>query len=191
MSIVENTVCNFRCEICNKNYKDKSGLWYHNKKHNINKNIILPQNTTNSPQNTTNFQLNTTNSPQNTTNIPHDTIKNNIKKLNECIYCNKILSRYDSLKRHEINCKFKINNNFENNEILKNTIKKQSEELNQIKSLMVEQIKEQKKQEIQNQEIKKTLMNLINKNCKVHLVLKNHEALTKLKDAPQNSTFGF
>ena len=35
MSTVENNVDKFRCNICNKSYKDKSGLWYHNKKYHI------------------------------------------------------------------------------------------------------------------------------------------------------------
>jgi len=34
--MVENNSTKFRCNICNKNYKDKSGLWYHNNKYHIN-----------------------------------------------------------------------------------------------------------------------------------------------------------
>ena len=41
-------------------------------------------------------------------------------------------------------------------------------------NLLIEQLKEQQQQ---NQEMKKTLMEIINKNCKVHPGSKNHEAL--------------
>ena len=36
--MVENNSYQFRCNICNKNYKDKSGLWYHNNKYHGNNN---------------------------------------------------------------------------------------------------------------------------------------------------------
>ena len=45
---------------------------------------------------------NTTKIPQNTTKIPQNTTKNN-----QCKYCNKVLSRYDSLNRHIKICKKK------------------------------------------------------------------------------------
>jgi len=83
-----------------------------------------------------------------------------------CYKCNKEFLRKDNLKRHEKTCKKNISE--DEKELLKNTIIKQTEELNLIKSLMIEQLKEQQKQEQQNQEMKKTLMELINKNCKVH-----------------------
>jgi hypothetical protein len=31
--MVENISTTFRCNVCNKNYKDKTGIWYHNKKY--------------------------------------------------------------------------------------------------------------------------------------------------------------
>jgi hypothetical protein len=68
---------------------------------------------------------------------------------NQCKYCYKILSRYDSVKRHENNCKFKESkkNLEEENKELKNIIKKQSEYTDHIKNLLTE---------------------VLNKNCKVH-----------------------
>ena len=34
MSTVENNKSKqYICNVCNKTYKDKSGLWYHNRKH--------------------------------------------------------------------------------------------------------------------------------------------------------------
>jgi len=53
-------------------------------------------------QNTTKIPQNTTKIPQNTTKIPQNTTKNN-----QCKYCNKVLSRYDSLNRHIKICKKK------------------------------------------------------------------------------------
>ena len=53
-------------------------------------------------KNTTKIPQNTTKIPQNTTKIPQNTIKNN-----QCKYCNKVLSRYDSLNRHIKICKKK------------------------------------------------------------------------------------
>jgi len=35
--MVENISTAFRCNVCNKNYKDKTGLWYHNKKYHVHK----------------------------------------------------------------------------------------------------------------------------------------------------------
>ena len=65
--MVENNSTQFRCNICNKNYKDKSGLWYHNNKcHGNNNSKILqkpPKNETTTPEtsNTTQSVLSTTN----------------------------------------------------------------------------------------------------------------------------------
>ena len=77
----------------------------------------VPQNTTNVPQNTTNVtqntsieeSQNTTFLPQNTTNLPQNTtnLSQNTTKIYQCKYCNKILSRYDSLNRHIKICKKK------------------------------------------------------------------------------------
>jgi hypothetical protein len=98
----------YNCNICNKDFLSYSGFWKHNKKYHQSILNIIPQNTTIIPQNTTII-------PQNTTNI-------------KCKFCNKYLSRIDSLKRHEIKCKCKKEyDELENNEvnelqILKNEI---------------------------------------------------------------------
>ena len=64
-------------------------------------------------------------------NVIRNIIRNIIKKLNECKFCNKVLSRYDSLKRHEQKCNFNnvINSSKNKDEIitmLTNTVKQQS-----------------------------------------------------------------
>jgi hypothetical protein len=117
------------CEICNKNYKSYQSLWNHNKKFHKD----LSSNITIIPQNTTQNDNNTTIIPQNTT----------LNKL-ECKNCNKILSRYDSLKRHELKCK----NNYINNNITKNELDKLKEEI--------------------REELRKDIMNEIIKSCKIH-----------------------
>ena len=71
----------YKCIQCNKTYKTYQTLWNHNKifHSNINKKSTVSQKIEKS------YQLN----------------KNN------CQYCKKQLSRIDSLKRHESNCKYK------------------------------------------------------------------------------------
>jgi len=94
-----------------------------------------------------------------------------LSKMYKCKKCKKEFNNYQNRWRHEKTCKKNIS--VDENELLKNTIIKQTEELNLIKSLMY-------KQEQQNEEMKKILMELINKNCKVHPGSKNHEALDKV-----------
>ena len=68
-----------------------------------------------------------------------------------CEFCNKIYSHRQSKYKHQLKCKNKKN----------------KEDQNEMINLLIEQ----------NQEMKKTLMEIINKNCKVHPGSKNHEAL--------------
>lgn len=69
-------------------------------------------------------------------------IKLKIKKYDNCQYCDKKLARYDSLKRHELICKFKNNikkseiNLKEENQILKDELKKQIEENIKLKLML-------------------------------------------------------
>ncbi len=98
--MVENNIDDdFRCNKCDKKYKDKSGLWYHNKKfhstdiHNSPQfSTIHPQFSTIHPQKSTIFQ------PE---------IKSNISNKNLCNFCDREFSRSDSLKRHNNICKNK------------------------------------------------------------------------------------
>ena len=120
----------FVCKTCNKNYKSKQSLWNHKNKYHIHQNppisTIILQNPT-----------------------KHHQIPPNNNKY-QCEYCLNIFSRNDSLNRHYTRCKIKKSNQNSNDEIidmLKNTVKQQSEE---------------------NKEIKKTLMEIINKKCKIH-----------------------
>jgi hypothetical protein len=76
------------CNICNKKYSSYKSLWLHNKKyHNVKH-----------PNSTKNTQI----------SIISPSISTQNK--NTCKYCNKILSRSDSLKRHQEKCSTKIIN---------------------------------------------------------------------------------
>ena len=92
----------YLCEICNKKYITNSGFWKHNNKYhnNIQKNNLL-----NITQKSSLF---TQKSSLFTQKSSLFTQNSSLNKL-ECIYCNKILSRIDNLKRHEDKCKNKKN----------------------------------------------------------------------------------
>ena len=91
----------FKCNTCNKYYKSYKSLWNHKKIYHIEK-------PTNDQQTPTLVDNLSTKNPQKPTND----IKNKKKKLEitECIYCNKILSCYNSMNRHKQKCKLKDNN---------------------------------------------------------------------------------
>ncbi len=89
----------YNCTICNKKYSSYQSLWIHNKKyHKLVKNNITHNNTKNIL-------------------IQQTTIKN------QCEYCKKILSRYDSLKRHQQKCSHKHLQLINEQEKLKEQIK--------------------------------------------------------------------
>ena len=123
--------CNHTCDICNKEYTNRQNLWRHKKTHHSN--TIL--------QNTSNLPPNNSNLPPNNSNLPPNNSKPILNNLS-CKYCNKKFTRIDNLTRH-LNCR--CSKKQENN--LEDTIKKQADELIQLKSL---------------------ISDLINKNCKVH-----------------------
>jgi len=155
--MVENNSTKFRCNICNKNYKDKSGLWYHNNKcHKTVSNYNVSQMSANVSQMSANVS-------QMSANVSHNK-KTNENKLDRycCEYCGTSYLHRQSKYKHQIKCKNKSVDKDEEKNI----------EQKEIINLLIEQIKEQKEkieeQEQQNKEIKKTLMELLNKNCKVH-----------------------
>ena len=92
-------------------------------------------------------------------NLPFEynkVIKETINKY-ECNRCNKEFTRKDNLARHELSCNKNNKINYrQENVILKEKLEKQSEEIKEVKSM---------------------LMDLMNKNAKIHPGSKNHEAL--------------
>jgi hypothetical protein len=129
------------CNKCNKTYKNKSGYWKHNKKYHVDtckSNVIQKD-----------LQMETGVSPfvspfvsPSAVKISHTNITTNDGY--SCDYCGIIYAHRQSKYKHQLKCKNKTNN---------------------IIKLLVEQIKTQKEQII---EIKESLTELINKNCKVH-----------------------
>ena len=85
--MVENIITYvFKCNECNKNYKDKSGLWYHNKKHHQ-----------------PNINILSTLSSQNINTLSTQSHENNYN----CKYCSKIFKHLQGRWRHEQKCKSK------------------------------------------------------------------------------------
>ena len=89
----------YLCKICNKNYASASSLWNHNKKFHNNIDTNNDNNLSSKITQKSSFF---------TQKSSFVTQKSSIHKL-DCIYCNKILSRIDNLKRHEEKCKIKQN----------------------------------------------------------------------------------
>ena len=105
----------YSCELCNKKYKDKSGLWYHNKKYHS---ITCQKN-----------DKNILNNVNQMSNI-------NDKLILFCKKCNKQFNTRQAKWTHENKCI--INNNLEEeNKELKNTIKQQSQEIFEIKKYLM------------------------------------------------------
>lgn len=89
METTTNKICDeYLCNICNKQYKNKSGLWKHNKKYHTN-NIS---------------QMSTKCIQERETGI-HNVYNKEIHNDKSCKYCNKILSNRQSRWRHEQICK--------------------------------------------------------------------------------------
>ena len=122
---VENNIDKFRCETCNKSYKDKSDIWYHNKKYH--KDIYTQK------------YSELLKTPSNLLKTSSD---KQIKKLN-CNNCEKIFLRIDNLKRHKLKCNKNKSEQISKDETIDNLQK-------------------------QLDDVKKTLMEIINKKCKIH-----------------------
>jgi hypothetical protein len=152
MSTVENNNNNFRCDICNKHYKDKSGLWYHNKKYHNDK---LPTKTASTPPKSYSI------TPENDKITPELVVELSEKK-NQCKYCNFCFTRKDSLTKHYNRCKKKKENDTLSEKTIKeseyNELKKENAE---IKSILMELLKSSK---IHPKTLQKINKNLISGN---------------------------
>jgi len=92
----------FKCNVCNKYYKSYQSMWHHKKRYHDNIPPVLSPNISNISPDIPTFN------PQK--NNERQQIIKKIDKRN-CDYCNKILSSYKNLHRHQQTCKFKENEN--------------------------------------------------------------------------------
>ena len=116
----------FKCSSCNKYYKSYQSLWHHKNRYHSN----IPSNI---PTISPNIPINI---PTISPNIPIISSEQNIKKIDKrnCEYCNKILSSYKNLHRHQQLCTTKQNMIKENKE-LKLKLKEKDEQLLEIVEL--------------------------------------------------------
>jgi len=137
----------YHCGKCDKKYKHRQSLYNHIKRFHTHDTHI------------------STPPSQNDTILPQNNTDKVTKKCSSefmCPHCSKILSRKDSLARHIKTCKNKIN--IENENIL---LKKENEELKNQYKKYDEEIKELKDQ----------LLDMMNKQCKMH-----HQTFNKIQN---------
>lgn len=137
------SVKKYTCNMCNKEYKTSQSLCNHNKlkhKNILNKSSIIIEDILEISSNDTH-------------NIPVTSFK--IKKTDQriCIYCNKELSNYKNLHRHLQICK------------MRDSILTENEELKQITENQEKEMKEMRKS---LNELKKLMLDMMNKKCKMH-----------------------
>jgi hypothetical protein len=143
--MITNSKSKFVCFICKKEYSNRQNLWRHTKTHHdISKSSVSPNELQNN--------LKQTFVSQNEVIVSQHLTTNDINGYS-CEFCNKIYTHRQSKYKHQLKCKNKKN----------------KDDQNKINSLLFEQLEEQKKQ---NEELKKTIMELLNKNCKIHRYLK-------------------
>jgi hypothetical protein len=139
--MITNSKSKFVCFICKKEYSNRQNLWRHTKTHHdISKSSVSPNELQNN--------LKQTFVSQNEVIVSQHLTTNDINGYS-CEFCNKIYTHRQSKYKHQLKCKNKKN----------------KDDQNKINSLLFEQLEEQKKQ---NEELKKTIMELLNKNCKIH-----------------------
>jgi hypothetical protein len=140
--MVENISTTFRCNICNKNYKDKSGIWYHNKKYHGRKSSDESLKTSDKENKSSDESLKTSDKEN---KISEKNINNY-----ECTKCHKNFNNRKTKWSHEKKC-----NNIIDYKLL---FEKEEKEKNELKLMFEKQIIE----------IKNQLIETMNKNCKVH-----------------------
>ena len=143
----------YKCKVCNKQYKTYQTLWKHNKKfHNPN----------------------TNNNNHNTTINQSNIVINQSK--NECNYCKKMFSHYNNKWRHEKKCKIKTDNINELAKIKEETrqtelllaLKKEESKILQLK------LKLEKSNKVDNITLKKLNRMLIERNTRIKNINSNN-----------------
>ncbi len=160
----------FICDLCDKNYTSYQSIWNHFKKFhpdNLEEPIKKP--------------LEILPNPPELLKKPLELLKNTPDSLNvnnhTCEYCKRVFTRKDNLVRH-------INNKCKKKDLIINEyeiLKKENIELK-------EQIQKQtNNMQLEMDELRKQLLDLMNKNCKVH-----HKTYKRIKNQTniQNQTNG-
>ena len=158
--MVENNSTQFRCNVCNKNYKDKSGIWYHNKKyHKDSCKSIVSRNDLQSEK----LEIFVSQKSANVSLIDTQICEDKIDGY-PCDYCGTIYLHRQSKYKHQLKCK---NKSVEEKKHLEQNDKENKNDYSkdEIINLLKEQLKKQQEQII---EIKNQLIETMNKNCKVH-----------------------
>jgi hypothetical protein len=153
----------FNCLKCKRNYKSYQSLWNHNKKFHFNSLQNISQNIS---QNKPDIIQNKPNISQNNSHLKIFKIEEEIEEINDskkyiCKYCSKNFVFNQSKWKHEQKCKNKIHIN----KITE--LEEENKKLRQIEDNMQQQMNELRKQ----------LLDLMNKKCKVH-----HKTYQKIKN---------
>jgi hypothetical protein len=167
MSTVENIVNKqYICNHCNKIYKDKTGLWYHNKKYHITK---VSQN-----------EANKVNIVSQKSVISQPTNENlSIDKLYKCKFCDNTYKHKQSKFKHEKICKTKIND--------ENTIQNQKEINKKLTDKIIQLEKEMKQlvnkinKGVRCKNINNGSINIINNNS-INICKFGDEEIPKLSE---------
>ena len=145
------------CNTCGKNFGNRKSSYIDHTEHK--KNPCKPQQkeTSKKPEITSKIEL----IPQ---NVTHD---NSIMNINICKYCNKMLSRYDNLKRHIVTCKVKKLKEEEKENIFKELLNKEqmkNNELQQRNNVIERLEKENRECKRKITELEKQMSLIITKN---------------------------
>jgi len=163
----------YKCDLCEKVFNKKSSYDYHKERKRpckkINKILKDVKNVNNNDSTFLhkNVEINSI-IPQKCGDKNEDQIisNNNDNFLLQCNKCNKLLSRIDSLKRHEITCNKNINiiqKLEESNNLINELLKKQKESDDKILKLQNSIIlKEPKNKIVKRKSVKKTINNINN-----------------------------
>ena len=127
----------YKCDICNYTAKTKSNLNKHLKTKNHKQNEIIFNNSKNK------IKIDTSSTPKRHSSITYE--NNNKYEKNQCVYCNSIFSRGNSLTRHLKTCSVKKKLDEENE--LKDQLKLKDKEMENYKLLKEKEINNYKQKE--------------------------------------------
>ena len=150
----------YYCHICSKQYSCRQSLYSHNKKFHPRP---QPHFTIDNAISTPNNAIST---PNNAISTPNNAISTPNKKKHICEYCNKRYTRIDIVTRHKKICKQKHKIVNKDNDLLKAQIQKEIEI--EKENMKKEMERENKLLKMEIKQMKKDMMEMINKQYKIH-----------------------